>query len=112
MLDELVHSMLLSTLHVALDNIIDLVADQLDAELIQLCDHFSQIFLLVAEVLPPSLLLNVLLPRANALKQPSLSHVVEEILHCLTLIVGLHLDELEPDRLVSLHLVCFLQPLS
>ena len=111
MLNELVHSVLLATLHVALDNIVDLVADQLDAELIQLCDHFSQIFLLVAEILSPPLFLSVLLPFTNSLKQPSFSHVVEEILHCLALIICLDLDELEPDCLVSLHFVCFLQPL-
>ena len=103
--------MLLVALQVALDNVIDLVADQLDTELVQLCDHFSQIFLLVVEILSPSLFLSVLLPFANSLKQPSLCHVVEEILHCLALIVCLDLDELKPDRLVSLHFVCFLQPL-
>ena len=80
MLNKLVHSILLSTLQVTFYYVVDLVTDQLDAKLIQLDNNFSQIILLMTEIMSSPLFLIILFPYRQALKYSSSNHVAKQIL--------------------------------
>ena len=77
MLNDLVHCVLLPRFHVRLENIVHLIADQLDPEMVQLSHNISEIFLLVAEILPSRLFKSILLPSIHGLHQLFLDSVIE-----------------------------------